>query len=1051
MKKSERFFKALLLLLLFLMASYNSFSQGIQVTGTVKDSKGEVIAGVNVVVKGTTNGTITGADGSFTLSGVPPEGTLLFTFIGYTAQEVPVNRRSTVSVVLAEETTALEEVVVTGYGTSRKKETLSGAITQIKAADIRSTKATSVASSIQGKIPGVLIRQQSGEPGMFTTLVSVRGFGAPLLVIDGVARDGMADFERLNPEDIESISVLKDASAAIYGMNADNGVMIVTTKKGSKGKTKFTYSGMYGIKEPTSMPQSVDAYTYRVLKNEMERNIGKPALFTDDELAKWQAGTETGYQDYDWINEILEPYTTQQQHNLSASGGNDNVTFYSSFGYLSDNGLVSSDIQKYKKYNFRTSLTANLAKGFKGVFTFAGKYDENRSPQGSYFWLFKPIISSDRGIGPYTVNNPLHLASNSENINPLAFATESISGYDKWSNFQYQSTVEFTYEVPFVKGLKLGMVGAYDGNNNNYSNLAKAYSIFDKWSDALIRSWSPAKYQNAITLFRRLNFQAQLFYNNTFGGVHNVSGTLVYEAKKLNTDYLQALRQYDNVFTTDIINQGSLTNLQNGGYRNEEKYLSVLGRFNYDYKGRYLLEFAFRNDGSYRYAPTSRWAFFPSVSAGWRISEESFFKNSLGFVNNLKLRGSYGLMGADAGNPFEYVAGYQFSGIDGGYIFNNAILTAGAYPPGVINDNLSWIKTKTLDLGFDLEMWKGKLGLTVDLFRKDRDGLLATRFQSVPNTFGAAFPQENINSDKVLGYEFNLSHKNKIGDFEYGASINATFARKYLVHTERKPYVSSMEEWKDAWGNNRILGREWIYERGDQYTNITEFETAPLYGGTLGNSKCTPGSYKITDANGDGVINSNDMLPVAWAGQYQGYATNPPLQFGFNTNAAWKGFDINMLLQGSAFFTVVTAPNDVWGYGRYPALFEKFLDRWHTTDPKADPFDPATAWTQGRFPALKTSVNASNTGDALVTDMWRFDATYMRIKSIEIGYTIPASLLKRAKIDELRVYVNCFNLYTFCASKDAKGLDPEREEGSYAADLTYPLLRSFNFGLNINF
>jgi len=1050
MKKTVSYFKAILLLLLCLMVSSQAFSQSLRVKGTVKSSTGEALAGVNVVVKGTTNGAITGIDGSYTLENVNSQATIVYSFIGFASQEVPVNNRTVVDVVLSEELTGLEEVVVIGYGTA-KKETLTGAITQIKADKILTTKSTSVVSNLQGKLAGVQVRQQSGEPGMFTSLVSIRGFGSPLVVIDGVARDGMSDFERLNPEDIESISVLKDASAAIYGMNADNGVIIVTTKKGTKGKTKFSYSALIGTKQPTSMPQSVDAYTYRVMKNEMERNIGKPALFTDEELAKWQAGTEPGYQDYDWINNTLNKWATQQQHNLSATGGNDNITFYSSFGYLSDNGLVSSNIQKYRKYNFRTSLTANLAKGLKGTFTFAGKYDENKSPQGSYFWLFKPIISSDRGIGPYTVNNPLHLASNSENINPLAFATESISGYDKWNNFQYQSTVELSYELPFVKGLKLGVLGAYDGNINNYSNLAKAYNIYDKVSDALIRSWTPAKYRNSNSIFTRMDFQGQISYKNTFNNNHNIGATLIYEAKTIKNSYLTALRQYDNVYTTDIIDQGSLTNMQSGGNRSEERYLSLLGRLNYDFKSKYLFEFAFRRDGSYRYAPESRWAFFPSVSVGWRVSEESFIKNNLSLISNLKIRGSYGMMGADAGNPFEYIAGYQFSGIDGGYVFNNNVLTAGAYPPGVVNNNLSWINTRTADIGFDLELLKGKFGLTIDLFQKNRDGLLATRIQSVPNTFGAAFPQENLNSDKVKGIEFMVSHKNKIGDFEYGLDANLTYSRKYLIHTERKPYLSSWEEWKDPWGNNRVLGREWIYEHGDQYIDITEFQIAPLYGGTLGNSKCTPGSYKIIDTNGDGVINANDQTPTAWAGQYQGYATNPPLQYGLSMNASWKGIDFNILFQGSSFFSVVTAPNDVWGYGRYPTVFDKFLDRWRTSDPTADPFDPATEWVSGRYPALKTSVNASNTGDALVTDMWRFDATYLRIKSLELGYTLPINITRKVRIDNVRVFLNCFNLYTFCASKDAKGLDPEREEGSYAADLTYPLLRSYNFGFNINF
>jgi TonB-linked SusC/RagA family outer membrane protein len=1049
MKKGENYARAVMVLLFVMLACSQAFTQGLRVTGTVTGSTGETLPGVNIVVKGTTNGAMTDTEGRYVLENVSSSAIIQFSFIGYRTQEIPAGNRAVIDVVLAEDVLGLEEVVVIGYGT-QKKETLTGAITQIKSEEILTTKSTSVVSNIQGKLAGVLIRQQSGEPGMFTSMVSIRGFGTPLLVIDGVARDGMSDFERLNPEDIESISVLKDASAAIYGMNADNGVIIVTTKKGNKGDTKFQFNTLIGAKQPTTLLQSVDAYTYRVLKNEMEKNIGKPALFTAEELAKWQAGTEPGYQDYDWINEILDPWASQAQYNLSANGGNEKMTFYSSFGYLSDNGLISSGIQKYDKYNLRTSLTANLSNHLKATFTFAGKYDENRSPQGSYFWLFKPIITSDRGIGPYTVNNPLLLASNTENINALAFSTESISGYEKWNNFQYQSTIDLAYEAPFLKGLRFNLIGAYDGNVNNWSNLARSYNIYNYNSEALVRSWFPAKYRNTNTIFRRMDVQAQAHYKNTFAGNHNVGATVVYEAKVIDQNYISALRQYDNVFTTDIIDQGSLTNMQTAGNRFTEKYLSVLGRFNYDYRGKYLFEFLFRQDGSYRYAPESRWAFFPSLSAGWRLSEESFMDN-VAFITNLKLRASYGLMGADAGNPFEYVAGYQFSGIDGGYVFNNNVLTLGAYPPGVVNNNLTWIKTRTLDIGFDLEMWNGRVGITADVFQKYRDGLLATRFQSVPNTFGASFPQENLNSDKVEGFEFMVSHRNKVGDFEYGVSLNMTYARKYLIHTERKPYVSSMEEWKDAWGQNRILGREWIYTRGDQYTDIEQFQTAPLYGGSLGNSKCTPGSYEIIDVNGDGVINSNDMTPSAWAGQYQGYATNPPLQYGMAMNASWKGIDFNMLLQGSSLFTVITAPNDVWGYGRYPSLFEKFLDRWHTTDPNADPFDPATEWTPGKYPALKTGVNNSNTGDALITDMWRFDATYLRIKSVELGYTLPANIAGKIRMDNIRVFLNCFNLYTFCASEDAKGLDPEREEGAYAADLTYPLMRSFNFGFNINF
>ncbi len=941
----------------------------------------------------------------------------------------------------------IEEVVAVGYGV-QKKESLSGAIASIKADELLTTKSTSVVSNLQGKVPGLLIRQQTGEPGAFNSLVSIRGFGTPLVVIDGVARDGMSDFERLNPEDIESVSVLKDASAAIYGMNSDNGVIIVTTKKGKAGKTKFNYSAFYGVKEATGMEQTVDAYTYRLMRNEMEKNIGNSPAFSESELAKWQTGTEPGYQNWDWMAITLKDFTNQQQHNLSISGGTEKVSFYTSLAYTEDNGLLKSGIQKYQKYNFRNTMTAQLAKDLKAVITVSGKYDENKSPQGSYFWAFKPIMTSDRGYGPFTINNPTHLTRvPPENNNALALTSEEYSGYDKWSNLQYQSTIELNYNVSAVKGLTLGILGAYDGNINNSSNLQLGYYMYDYNTDA---PFAPRlnTYQNSNNLFSRLDFQAQATYKNTFNNAHNVGATLVYEARKTNSNYLFAKRQYDDVYTHDIINQGSLTNLTNNGMRSSEAFLSYLGRFNYDYMGKYLLEAAFRYDGSYRYAPGKRWAFFPSFSAGWRISEESFIKNSLPFVTNLKMRASYGKMGSDAGNPFEYYSGYRFGGISGGYVFNPNVLTLGMVAPGVVNDNLTWIETSTANIGIDIALWEGKLGYTMDVFQKDREGLLGNRIQSVPNTFGASFPQENINSDRYKGIEFQLSHKNKVNDFNYGISLNATYSRKYLVYTERAPYASTWEAWKDPWGSERYLGREWGYNIDGRYTSKTEYETAPLMGGGNGNSRMLPGSDKIVDVNGDGIINGNDMLPNRWSGQYQGYAGNPPLQFGAILNASWKSFDWNMLLQGAALFTIFTKVDDIWGYGRYPVLLEKYLDRWHTQDPNADPYDPATQWVPGRFPALRT--NVSGTTDGLSTDQWRHDATYLRIKSMELGYTLPTRWSNKVKAENTRIYVNGFNLFTF-TNKNLKNLDPEREEGAYAADLTYPLMRSFNFGINLTF
>lgn len=1045
---------------LFPAGSYTVIYQGIHIiikakesggkrliTGVICDAAGSII-GANVIEKGTTNGVITDLDGKFSIE-AGSKSILQISCIGYTTQELLVGEKNSINVTMQESMIGLSEVVAIGYG-SRKKESLTGSITQIKASEILTTKSTNLVSSLQGKVSGVQIRQQTGEPGQFTSMMSIRGFGTPLIVIDGVARDGTSEFERLNQEDIESISVLKDASAAIYGINADNGVIIVTTKKGSKGKAKFSYTGFYGITAPTVLQKSVNAYTSMFLRNEMDLNSGKPVTFSDDMLEKYRIGTEAGYQDYDWVGNSLKNTASQQQHNLSVSGGGENVNYYASFGWVENNGILNSNIQKYDKYNFRNNVAINITKGLVANINLAGRYDQNKAPQGSFFWLMKPIMTADRRFGPHTISNPTHITSIPGNSNPYALMTEDVSGYDKWEEIQYQASVDLNYEVPFLKGLQLRVLGAYDGNVRNTSNLKKNYYQYDYYTDSPIVPANKSTYNNSNTLFSRKDFQAQISYDNTFANAHHVGATMVYEVKSTDQNYLYAQRQWDDVYTNDILDQADLTNQSNKGNRTETAFMSLLGRFNYDYNSKYLVEFAFRRDGSYRYAPSKRWGFFPSISAGWRVSEERFFKENIPAVTNFKIRASYGMIGADPENAeaFQYVGGYTVGDIDRGYVFNNDILTKGMIPQGVINDNLTWIKTKTANIGIDLDLWQKKISIAADIFQKDRTGLLGYRQISVPNTFGASFPQENLNSDRVKGIEVMVSHRNQVNEITYGVSANVTYTRTQKVYTEKQPYGNSWEKWHDVNADGRLLGALWGFDYDGVYTNIQQYETAPLYNGYWGQNKANsmnlPGSLRITDSNGDGKINDNDKLPLLWGGQ-----NNPPLQYGFTFDIKWRNFDFNMLLQGAALYTVTYASSDMWGYGTHAQITDKFLDRWHTESPNADPFNPNTVWIPGKFPALKLGVK-SGTTDEFATDMWNMNAAYLRVKSLEFGYTLPQSFCNTIGIDNLRVYVNAYNLFTF-SSADIKKFDPERHEGQYNADLTYPLMKSYNLGLTLNF
>ncbi|WP_321330662.1 TonB-dependent receptor [uncultured Bacteroides sp.] len=1013
--------------------------------GSVVDIAGEPIIGASILVKGTSNGIITDIDGNFTLSNVAPNVTLIVSYVGYKTQNLNVGDKTSIKIVLIENAEVLDEVVVVGYGV-QKKQSLTGAITSIKSEDIETTKTENLISDIQGKMPGLLIRQKTGEPGTFDNMISIRGYGNPLVVIDGITCDGTDELAQLNSDDIESISILKDASAAIYGMNAANGVIIVTTKKGLAEKTKISYSALFGIKNATGMEKTVDAYTYRLMANEMQRNIGAPATYSDDLLEKYKIGAP-GYTDNDWIDMFMNKFAFQQSHDISVRGGTEKVKYFVSFGYNEDNGLLKSGIQYYHRYNLRTNLTAEIMKGLTLNVSVAGRWDDTSQPREDFEWTFKTLMVNDRGIGTHTINNPNHLSYiGPEGKNPFALVDPNLDGYRQRRGLTYQTNAELTWKVPFVKGLTLGALGSFDGNNRNNSVLQRSYDLYDYYTDGPAGSYGTDSYSDAISLYQKIYARAQANYVRSFGN-HNVNLTAVTELTSTRGDNLSGSRQYSDLFTHDILDQGSATTAANSGNRNFTRLAAYLARANYDYAGKYLLEIVARYDGSYRYASSKRWAFFPSFSAGWRLSEENFIKDNLPFITNLKLRGSYGKSGLDAGDAFQYVSGYMGS-TSNGYVFDGSNLTIGMEAPGVVNDNLSWITSKIVNIGLDFDLWNGKLGGSIELFQRKNEGLLATRIQSLPNTFGANFPDENINSSMNRGIELSFSHRDKIGkSFNYSVTANFTYAREKTLHDERAEFTSSWDRWKNG-NEDRYTGRLWLYKSDGQYSSLEQYETAPLLGGDQGNSKMLPGSFILEDLNGDGIIDDNDRTPNHWT-----TGSNPPIQYGLVLAASYKDFDINLLFQGASGYKIGYANDDIWGYGRYPTLHEKYLDRWHTASVTDDPYNPATKWIAGYYPALRSNFdNTTDNGNAWAygIDFWNPTATYIRLKSMEIGYNLPKLLTKRLGIGSARFFVNGFNLLTFC-NEALKNADPEREERDWGANLAYPLMRSYNFGLNINF
>ncbi|MDR0845519.1 MAG: TonB-dependent receptor [Tannerella sp.] len=1036
--------------------SFSVQQQTRTITGTVTDDSGESLIGVNVLISGTTNGNITDANGKFSLTGVSSNATLVVSYVGYVTQKIPVGSTNTFTITLKEDSQALEEVIVVGYGT-QKRESLSGAITAIRAEEITTTKTENLITNLQGKMPGLLIRQQTGEPGEFNNMVSIRGYGEPLIVIDGVtrSREGVAELAQLNSEDVESISILKDASAAIYGMNAANGVIIVTTKKGDSGKAKFSYSGMYGMKVPTGMELTVDAYTYRLMANEMQRNIGGMPTYDDDLLEKYRTN-QPGYTDHDWIGEFMYDMVPQQSHNFSVRGGTDKVRYFTSLNYTEDNGLLKSDIQYYKRYNFRTNVSADLSKDLTMNVSVSGRVDKRQQGREDFLWTYKTLVVNDRGIGWHTMANEKHYSAIApENKNAAALVDPDVDGYRRNDNLNASSQIDLTYKAPFLKGLDFQVLGSYSIRNGNQSGLTRAYNLYDYYTDDFITTTGSDSYYNRIDLYQKAYIRLMANYATTYQD-HTFSVMGAMEASRERFDWVRGQRQYSDIYTHDILNQGSSTTASNDGLREFRRLAAYFGRFNYDYKQKYLVEAVIRYDGSYRYAPSKRWTLFPSVSAGWRLSEEGFIKDILPFADNLKLRISYGESGRDTGSPYQYVAAY--TGNDNrGYVFDDGSLTIGMYPPGVVTDQLSWVTSKISNVGVDFDFWNGKLGGSFDYFQRKNTGILATRQSSIPNTFGASFSDENINSDMNLGMVIALTHRGKIGkDFSYSIGANATFSRTKRLHVERAPFTSQWDRWRNG-NENRLTGRSLIYTYDGQYTSLEQYETAPLMGGTQGNSKILPGSYRLSDNNGDGRITGEDQLYNNWAYGTNGYVSgdnrtdqriNPPLQYGFTLAGEYRNFDLNVLFQGASLYSIQYSNDDIWGYGRYPTLHKKFIDRWHPASITDDPYDPATSWISGYYPAIRS--NRDNTGDGNVIDVWRPLATYLRIKNVEVGYTIPRATLRKIGVGGIRVFVNGTNLYTFC-KRELRSADPERQEADWNANLAYPIMKAVNLGVNINF
>jgi len=1016
-----------ILLLVFLLPTVVVFAQDYTVSGVVKDESGETLPGVSIAVKGTSSGTMTDLDGIFQIN-VSPNSILVFSYIGFKEQRITVSDQKKLTIILIENDKLLDEVVVVGYGTQRKID-VTGSISSINREEITSVSTANMANALQGKVPGLNIKQDTGEPGEYANNIKIRGFGDALVIIDGIPRN---DFNRLDPNEVESVSVLKDASAAIYGVRAANGVILVTTRKGSKKKTEITLNTTYGFQQPTKYPKAANAYQYMELYNEALANGGATNPTYNPEMIT----SGTPYANINWYDEIVKKTAPQYQANLSISGGDDRVQYFNSIGYYKEEGLWKTNSLEYERFNLRSNVTAKITDQLTSEFKIGGYVDFKDSPAYTGQDIFTAIGACLPIYEIYANGNPDYLGKQyNDEANPLIKSSTQYGGYSKRKNLQLQISASLRWDIPFVKGLYLKGLVAYDPKFSSSKLLKKQYKTYsyDKATDmyslattSAISNISEWKNESAS-----LTTQLSANYENSFLDKHNVKALLLLETRKWDQSELSGGRNT----LMDIVEQiyaGLIDDARViGGTADRNANVGLVGRIDYDYMSKYLIQASFRYDGSSKFY-NKKWGFFPSVSLGWRVSEEPFIKNNFNFVNNLKIRASIGKMGDDNTDPYLWLRAFDYPGSDR-YILGDGGLIPGVGIPAVPNPNATWFTSTIKNIGFELNLWNGKLTAEFDLFRRDRDGLLASRIVSIPGTFGSPFAKENLNSDLQQGFELVLGHTNQYRDFIFHVKGNLTYTIGKNKYIERAPSGNSYDNWRN---NNTDRNRDivWMYDVNGQYRNIEEIYNSAVLEGLYSKYNFLPGDIRYVDYNEDGIIDDWDKQPLK-------RGNIPLLNYGLILGLEWKGIDLNMTFQGAALFNADMKKSPLqWGGNAW----EMSMDRWRKVDADGNTasFDPNARWVPGKLPSTRID-DPQNYGQT--SSFWYKNCAYLRLKNVEIGYTFPRKLTIPLGIQSLRLFANGFNLLTI-QSKDMDYLDPETSQLSQ-----YPIMKNYNFGFNVNF
>ncbi len=991
------------------------------ITGIVTDNRGLPLPGVSVIVKGTTTGVVTNTDGEFTLSVPVNAESLQLSFVGMRTQEVPLEGKTTFTIVMEEESIGLDEVVAIGYGT-QKVTTVTGSVSDVKGEKLMAAPSINFTNSITGRLPGVVAVTRSGEPGSDGATIRIRGANtlgdnSPLVVVDGIANRGM---ERLSSSDIESVTVLKDASAAIYGARAANGVILITTKRGQKGAPKVDVTYNEGWSMPTVIPESIDAATYLEMLNEISVYAGQEPKYSTEEIQNYREGTDPWkYPNTDWYEETFQKAASQRSANVSISGGQEKLTYFISAGTIFQDGIYKNSATNYKQSNFRINLDGQLSENVRYGVDVAGREQKRDYPTRSASDIFTMLRRGKPNMHAYWPNG-----KNGPDIeygnNPVVITT-SQTGYDRNKTTNLETKAKLDITIPWVKGLSISGNASLDWQVDNDKRWEKPWYLYswdgvsyDENGEPVLvegqKGFTNPELEQEMEDAKRVTLNALLNYETKIADKHNLK--VLFGTEKITGESMEfsAFRKYFVSTAIDELFAGGDAEKTNSGESSSEARLNYFGRLNYDFESKYLFEFVWRYDGSFIFPADKRFGFFPGVSLGWRMSEENFWSGIKPVMDYFKVRGSWGQTGNDRIDTYQFLSSYGFeTGTADIYTFNHDVESKILSELRIPNPNVTWEVANQANIGVDGSLLDNSISFSADYFYNKRTNILWYRNASVPTSSGLTLPRENIGKVANQGFEFQVSYHNHIGEFYFEVATNFNYNKNKILFWDETPGIPEYQQ-----STGRPMNADLFYKAIGIFKDQAAVDAYPHW------AEARPGDIIFEDVNKDGAIDGLDRIRVE--------KTDLPTHTGgFNIDLSYKNFYTSIFFQ----WATGAVRND---YYQMQGEVGNFLVR-----------DVEGRWTEDNPNATKPRIwnryseywrNYQNT-------YWLQDSDYLRLKNLEFGYNVPSSICNKVSLKGAKLYFTGLNLLTFTKIKD---FDPESTSAT-----AYPLNKVYNLGITLTF